>query len=261
MMALRIASLVAALVTITLNATYGFKTSTVLEYAILFAALNAALDVAKCACLAGAGRAWRNGQRVGAVILFLLFWPLLANSLWCGLSEVAFNRASEQTRFAADAQARTLAAEAHKKAASERADLEASPHYKSSTACALPKTSRERTLCTSHAAATARLHAAADALARQPADDPAPQITLLAAWTGYDLAVLLLATALWPIALAELAGSVGFWLTSKPGRTERRWNRFRKQKRQDTPPAATNASQPVPRANAPDKIRWPVIAP
>lgn len=260
MIMLRAASLVAALVTITLNATYGFKTSAVLEYAILFSALNAALDVAKCGCLAGASRAWRNRQPVGALLLFLLFWPLLANSLWCGLSEVAFNRASEQHHFETDTQARTLALAAHKRATAALADLEASPLYEDSTACALPKTNRQRTLCNKHSEITADLHAAADAIARQPANDPAPQITLLASWTGYDLSFLLLAAALWPVALAELCGSIGFYLAAQGSdRTERPLKRFWETKRKTPPPTQQTPPKPGARAVAPNAIRWPAI--
>lgn len=260
MMALRIASFVAAAVTITLNAVYGFKTSTVLHYAILFATLNAALDIAKCACLVGASRAWQTGQPVAAVLLFLMFWPLLANSLWCGLSEVAFNRSAEQSQFNADDGARTRAAATHRRAAAELERLEASPLYKSSTACALPKTQRERALCTSHASAKSERAGADATLTTKPAADPAPQITLLATWTGYDLATLLLATALWPIALAELCGSIGFYLSASPDRTGRRWNRFWKKNDAHQPPAPKTPPKPQARADA-QGIRWPVIAP
>lgn len=260
MMALRLASLVAAAVTITLNATYGFKSSPVLQYAILFAALNAALDIAKCACLVGASRAWREGQPLAAFILFVMFWPLLANSLWCGLSEVSFNRASEQTQFNADDGNRTRAAAKHKRAAADLLNIEASPLFKSSTACALPKTQRERTLCTSHAFAKKQVAEADAILATKPAADPAPEITLLAAWTGYDLATLLLATALWPIALAELCGSVGFYLSASPHRAGRHWNRFRKQNEPSSPPASRTSPKPQPTSKTQGSIRWPVIA-
>ncbi|MBX9861155.1 MAG: hypothetical protein K2Y42_00255 [Hyphomicrobium sp.] len=260
MMFLRLASLVAAAVTITLNATYGFKTSAVLQYAILFAALNAALDIAKCACLVGASRAWRTRQPVAAVLLFLLFWPLLANSLWCGLSEVAFNRASEQSQFNTDDGNRTRAAATHQRAGAELQTLEANPLFKSSTACALPKTQRERALCSSHASAKNTLREADAILIATPAADPSPQITLLATWTGYDMATLLLATALWPIALAELCSSVGFYLSASPARTGSRWNRFRRQN--EITPAQTpkTSPKPQPTPHAQEGLRWPVIA-
>ncbi|MBL8845202.1 MAG: hypothetical protein JNN24_05480 [Hyphomicrobium zavarzinii] len=260
MMVLRFASLVAAAVTITLNATYGFKTSAFLQYAILFAALNAALDIAKCACLVGASRSWRAGQPLAALILFLMFWPLLANSLWCGLSEVAFNRASEQSQFNADDGNRTRAAVNHQRTSAELLKLEASPLFKSSTACALAKTPRERALCTTHASAKSQLAEADAILATKPAADPAPQITLLANWTGYDMATLLLATALWPIALAELCGSVGFYLSASPDRTERRWYRFRKQNGATPSSTPETPPKPQPTPHTQEGLRWPVIA-
>lgn len=261
MITLRFAALVAAAVTITLNAAYGFKTSATFEYAILFAALNAALDIAKCACLAGANRAWHNRQPLSALILFLMFWPLLANSLWCGLSEVAFNRGHEQAKFTTDAQRRALARADHDRAAAELADLEASPLYVSSTACALPKTTRERTLCEKRADAATRLAAAADTLKHQAAADPAPQITLLATWTGYDLSALLLAAGLWPIALAELCGSIGLYAASTPtpARAEPRSKRFWPRKQASPPPTTKTQPKPDQRGQVPATIQWPAL--
>jgi hypothetical protein len=260
MIVFRIAAMVAALVTVTLNAAYGFKTSTVLEYAILFAALNAALDIAKCSCLVGASRAWQARQWLPATLLFLLFWPLLANSLWCGLSEVTVNRAAESTRYTTDIQSRQIATADHKRASDELTDLETSQPYRSSTACALPRTSRERTLCEKHADATMRLRQAGDTLAHQPAHDPAPQISLLASLTGFELPALLLAAAFWPVALAELCGSVGFYLTSRRGRTGRRSDHF-----EETSPALlVTTPETVPPApsrqpRTPTTVHWPTI--
>lgn len=259
MMAFRAAAYVAALVTVTLNASYGFKTSTALEYAVLFAALNAALDIAKCSCLAGAAGAWHAGHRIAGIVLFLLFWPLLANSLWCGLSEVTFNRAAETSRHETDTQARSIAAADHARASAELADLEASPLYKTSTACALPKTNRERTLCAKRAEASTKLRQAADALARQSADDPTPQLTLLSSITGVNLPALMLAAAFWPIALAELCGGVGFYLTCQSDRAKPRWNVFRRKSAATASPAVQTAPKPVPRTPAQTTVQWPTI--
>lgn len=260
MIVLRFASLVAALVTITLNAAYGFKTSTVLEYAILFAVLSAALDVAKCACLVGASRAWQTGQTLPAVLLFLLFWPLLLNSLWCGMSEVTFNRATETARHDTAAQIHQLAKDAHARAANQLADLEASPPFKSSTACALPRTARERTLCQKHAEASRRATLAADALTRPNATDPAPQLTLLAAWLGYDHGVLHLAASLWTVALAELCGSLGFYLSARRDHTERLHNRFWQRAAKTDAPIPKTVPAPVQRSPVPGKLHWPAIS-
>lgn len=261
MMVFRASACVAALVTITLNASYGYKTSTVFEYAVLFAALNAALDVAKCSCLVVAGQAWQRGQPMAALVLFVLFWPMLANSLWCGFSEVTFNRATETARHDVDSQARTLAATAHERAQATLTDLEASPHYKSSTACALPKTNREQTLCQKHAEALARLAAAATALTQDRALDPTPQLTLLASLTGIDTSALLLAAAFWPIALAELCGSVGFYLGSPSGRTKRRLPAFSDQTGHDPAPPPKTAPKPLSVSPTPSAIQWPALPP
>jgi hypothetical protein len=256
----RIAALVAAVVTITLNAAYGFKTSTVFEYAVLFAALNAALDIAKCSCLVGASRAWRSGQWLPAILLFLLFWPLLANSLWCGLSEVTFNRAAEATRYAADTQSRDLASAARKSASDELANLKASPYYKSSTACALPKTNREHQLCDNIEAATDQLRKATETLALQPATDPAPQMNLLASLTGFELPALHLAAAFWLIALAELCGSLGFYLSIKQSRADND-SYLSLVPRADTAAAIKATMHQAPKLDGAPAIRWPTVTP
>jgi hypothetical protein len=256
----RIAALVAALVTITLNAAYGFKTSTVFEYAVLFAALNAALDIAKCSCLVGASRAWRSGQWLPAILLLLLFWPLLANSLWCGLSEVMFNRAAEAARYAADTQSRDLASAAQKNASDELASLKASPYYKSSTACALQKTNRERQLCDRVQATTGELRKATEALASQPARDPAPQMSLLASLTGFELPALQLAAAFWLIALAELCGSLGFYLSIKRSRAKND-SGLSLFAQPDTATAIKATIYQEPKLDGAPTIRWPTVTP
>lgn len=103
---------------------------------------------------------------------------------------------------------------------------------------------------------TATINSSAAAITREASDDPAPQITLLASWTGFDLAVLLLATALWPIALAELTGSVGFYLSaSLSRRTERNQKRFWQFRANKASLGVKSDSTVVPSALSPS-IHW-----
>lgn len=256
MMVFRFAAMVAALVTVTLNAAYGFKTSAVLEYAILFAALNAALDISKCACFVGAAKAWHAGHRLAAALLFLLFWPLLGNSLWCGFSEITFNRSSEAARFQANAQGRDIIVADHQRITAELADLAASQLYKSSAACAVPKLNRERMLCDKHADALKKLQQIKARLIETPPNDPAPQMSLLVSLTGVDLAALTIAASFLPIALAELCGSLGFYLTTRRDGTGRRWKRFRRRSAVIDQPDTQNTPKPQPLSDDTPAIRW-----
>lgn len=223
MIALRLAAVVAALVTITLNAHHGFKASQVFEYAVLFAALNAALDVAKCSCLAGMHQAWRLSRYPAALLLFLLFWPLFLNSLWCGLSEVAISRAGEIEQHVAASQIRARAEVDYQRLIGEMATMKASPTFAASAACALPKSQTAREYCSKLAALQTSIAGISAELDRTHIKDPEPQLTLVAQLTGWELPQLQLGVALWPVLLAELVGSVGFYLGAggTPGRIGR----------------------------------------
>ena len=212
--ALRWAALVAATVTITLNATYGFKSSATLAYAVLFASLNAALDVAKCACLPVALHCWRQARHGSAILLCLLFVPLLANSLWCGLAEVSTNRATAQTTFADDADRRNRLSHDHQLLSAERDALIVNRVFNAAASCALPRTDSQRQLCSRYSQLNQQLVDLDVALTATRPHDPAPHVTWLATWTGLSLPMLLLASAFWPIALAELCSSLGFFVTN-----------------------------------------------
>lgn len=215
MITLRLAALVAALVTITLNAHNGFKSTTIFEYAVLFAVLFAALDIAKCSCLVGMRLAWQGSQPFATLLLFLLFWPLLINSLWCGLSEVTISRAkgADLSQAQNDARARTRADQ--ERVSRELAAMEANQTFSQSAGCALPKGRDARTFCTTYKTTKSALSAANRQLTSITPTNPYPQLTLLAELTGYDMASIAFSAALWPVLLAELLGSVGFYLSGR----------------------------------------------
>lgn len=214
--ALRWAAVVAAAVTITLNASYGFKSSATLTYALLFAALNAALDVAKCACLPVALHCWRTNRSAAALLLGLLFLPLLANSLWCGLAEVSANRAAAQTTFADDTDRRERLTREHQRLTTERQALTSNRLFATATNCALPRSDNQRQLCSQYSQLNQQLANLDTDLATTRAIDPAPHLAWLATWTGVSMPLLLLVSAFWPIALAELCSSLGFFVTNSP---------------------------------------------
>lgn len=260
-LALRFAATIAALVTITLNASYGFKASTTLDYAVLFALLNAALDIAKCACLPCARLAWQTGERTAALLLLALFLPLLMNSLWCGFAEVAFNRAAVQSTLTVAATTHDRATAEHRRLTRDLETLTANPLFEASAACAIPRTDRQRSLCSRHRDLMQARDRLTPDLSLAPPADPTPHLTLLAGWTGAPLPLLLIGTAFWPIALAELCGSLGFYLSARPqpDRTKRRHKRFWSLSEAEQPPPPQTAPQPLSSANGTPPLRWPTV--
>lgn len=256
MIALRLAAIIAALVTITLNAHHGYKSSVVVEYAVLFAILNATLDLAKCSCLVGMGKAWQQGRPVTALWLLALFFPLFANSLWCGVAEIVTSRAADTGQITVANQTRTRAEADHIRLTAELATMQASPTFTASAGCALPKSQNARDYCAKVDATKAALARTSQQLTAITPTDPEPQFTLAADLTGWSLASLKLTQALSLVVLAELVGSVGFYLSSRinskaPGKPAgRRWfsRRAKSAKTTENTPAALPGSFTAPSA-------------
>lgn len=274
MIILRLAALVAACLTIILNATYGFNSTPVFAYAVLFAVLNATLDVAKCSCLVGMSRAWHSGRRIAAVLLFLLFWPLLANSLWCGLSEMAIARSEGVAgRNRDNANAERLIAQ-HEQLTNQLRILQTNPLFKDTAACALPKTKSARALCEDVKATQASLRELDGKLSTTTIQDAQPQVNWLAEMTGWSLPQVQFGLALWPVFLAELVGSLGFYLTRKaPAKATQKpagwvsrsaqWWTARNAKNVSTAVLVTQEPKPAtPEIAAPQtpKLTWPPSA-
>ncbi len=274
MIVLRLAAIVAACLTIILNASHGFQTTTVFPYAVLLAVLNATLDLAKCSCLVGMSRAWHNGRRIAAFLLFLLFWPLLANSLWCGLSEIAIVRNESTAERNRDNDTATRVLAEHKRLTDTLNILRANSLFEESSACALPKTKAARTLCKTVEDTQGSLKELEGQLAQTTIQDAQPHITWLANMTQWPIPNVQFGLALWPILLAELVGSLGFYLTrSMPAKaTQTRTGWFSKLRRSPPANSAENVSMavlvtqeskpkiaPVTTSAAPPRLTWPPL--
>lgn len=254
MIALRLAAMVAALTTVTLNAHFGYTSTSVVEYAILFAVLNATLDLAKCSCLVGMNAAWQHRHVASAGLLFLVFWPLLAWSLFCGLSEVALSKGTAADRHIADTQARTRAEAEHARLTRELATMQANATFTATAACALPKSNTAREFCASVTATKAALAAAETKIAAKTTTDPQPHLTLLATVTGKRMEQVQFTVALVPVLLAELVGSVGFFLSGRAAPkapkqpVQRRWwlRATKSPPSIDTAPAASQEALAAP---------------
>jgi len=271
---LTLAAGVAAIVTIALNAHHGFRSSPVLHYAVLFATLNAALDIAKCSCLVGMGKAWAAGRPLSSVALFVLFIPLFINSLWCGVSEITISRGGTATQHVADTQTRARAEAEHARLAAELATMQANATFTATAACALPKSSQAKAFCTRIDDTKAALTRIEAQLAAPAPTDPQPHLSLVQKLTGLGLPTLQFADALKLVVLAEIVGSIGFYLglrinarpPQKPVQPVSWFEAVRKRLARKTPPAALlKASDappakpefPTPAATAPT-VTWKV---
>lgn len=210
MWALRFAATIAAIVTVVLNAHHGYISSTTIEYAVMLAALNAALDLGKTALIPAAVAAWRNGAYLIALISLTLFPPLFCNSVWNALSQVALTRSAAATTASHDIQSRDRDLETRRRKVAELSTLEANPSFQASAACALPKTKDARALCQTVTDVKTELDAIDTRLAKPAQADREPAITWLASITAMPHTVIALIVTSAPVLLAELLGSLGF---------------------------------------------------
>lgn len=215
MIALKTASLISAAATMVLNAHYGYSSSSIAFYAFMMAALSVAFDVAKCSMLVGASRAWHNQAYGVAGLCFVMFWLCLAYSLHAGVSQLAKDRDAAKASTVSDSEARIRADADYKRLTSELAAMQKAQVFTDTAACSLPKTRVLRDFCGKVEKTKSALKAAEQTIAAITAADPEPQITLFSALSGWSLPSIRFSLAIWPVLLAELCGSVGFYLSSR----------------------------------------------
>lgn len=210
MWSLRLAAAIAAIVTVVLNAHHGYISATTLEYAVMLASLNAALDMAKTALIPAAASAWRSGRYGIALTALALFPALFCNSVWNAMSQIALTRIAATASASHDTQARDRDAETRRRKVAELAMLQDSASFQASAACTLPKTKDARTFCKVVADINAEVVVLDTRLNASAASDPYPAITWLAEMTAQPHATIAFAVAMAPVMLAELLGSLGF---------------------------------------------------
>jgi hypothetical protein len=255
MWTLRIAAFVAAITTITLNALHGYKASTVFEYAVLFATFQAALDISKCTLIGVAARAFADRKLTVAVLALLMFPPLFANSVWNAVSQVVLVRDQGTASSVSDRERLQRTDASHARLTRELTTMQASPTFQATAACALPKSNEAKAYCANVARTKADLDRISTQLGTTTSADPEPQVSLVAAKLGWPAADVRFLLAVFPVILAELVGSLGFYLANvangaapKASRTSL-WTRWRSGR---AAPAsdAKNASAALPEASA-----------
>lgn len=237
MLILRFAALVSALTTIILNAHAGYIAAATPDYAILFATLSAALDVAKCSLIPAGVAAVRQRAYLVAFLAFALFPLLFANSVWNAVSQVTQSRETTKADATTGIAAHIRTEAVYKRLSNELVLMQANPTFAATASCALPKSRTARAFCAKVEATSKDLSAAEAALRNPTPADPAPQLTLLAAVTGQPLPTLTLTLNVIPVLLAELVGSLGFVIAAAtrtdtteqqpaPKASGRLWSRF-----------------------------------
>lgn len=261
MIALRLAAIVAAVVTISLNAHHGFAGADTLTFAIMFAALNASLDIAKCALIVAGVRAWRARARLVASISFLLFPLLFLNSVWNAVSQVSISRDAGKAHLSAQAQRRSYAEDARRNLIRRLSVLQENSLFAASAACSLPRTSAARALCENVKRAEAELAAAEASVTAIAPVDPAPHMTLLSAISGQSLPIITFSLAVVPVLLAELVSSFGFLIAAvgspeAPGRPSEQLSWLRRIKK--TKPSKSAPEAALTPSEAPSMAVWRV---
>lgn len=209
---------ICALATLALNAHYGWTSSAVLEYAVVMTALSIAFDLAKSTLLPAMVIAWRRRAPVTAVLCFLLFWPCLGYSLYAGLSQVAKDRDVARAGLVSNGEAREHTEALHKRLSAELATMLSAPTWEATSACTLPRSSTARAYC-EKVAATKRDIADAEAkLAGLSPISADPQLKLLAAVLAVPVPTLQLGVTFAPVVLAEIVGSLGFFIAALLGK-------------------------------------------
>ncbi len=253
MILLRLAAMIAAAVTVALNAHHGYTSASTLAYAVMFALLNAALDIAKCTLIPIGMRAVRTHSWTVAFVAFGLFPLLFANSVWNAVSQVAISRDAGKATAVAGLQTRQRAESEHKRLLAELALMQQSETFKATAACTRAINRVTRPLCDTVARTKTDIKATEAALAAIAPIDPQPQVTLLASLSGSSIPLLTFVLAVMPVLLAELLGSVGFFIAAQPASsaTERPQRRFRlpmlgqRRGKPKTPPSAASMSSPT----------------
>lgn len=218
MILLYISAGICALATLALNAHYGWTSSAVLEYAVVMTALSVAFDLAKSTLLPAMVFAWRRRARITAVLCLLLFWPCLGYSLYAGLSQVAKDREVARAGLVANGEAREHIEAQHKRLSAELATMIAAPTWEATSACTLPKSSTARSYCEKVAATKRNIAGAEAKLAGLSPVSADPQLKLLTSVLAVPVPTLQLGVTFAPVVLAEIVGSLGFFIAALLGK-------------------------------------------
>lgn len=277
MIVLRIAAVISIAVTMVLNAHYGYTSAASIPYAVLLATLSVALDLAKSSLLLAASKAWRMNAKGAALLLFIMFWPCLGYSLYAGVSQIAIARDESKAGKVAAVDIRARMEADYLRLTHDVTLAEASPIYTATSACTDVTRPPSKVFCAALATTKAQLATLGTTLSATTPVNPEPQLILIADVTHWSMAGLRFTVAIWPVLLAEMVGSLGFYLSSRisgkpPEKRVQRasWfaGRWRRPSPKTPPLPGSGAlaapfsppSLPSPRNPSPPKINWTLPA-
>lgn len=217
MNALWVSSLACAVTTMVLNAHYGWSTSSDPFYAGMMATVSVAFDVAKSSLLVAASVAWRRMAHFTALLCFLLFWPMLAYSIHAGVAQILRDRNAATASISLALEDRKRAEDEHRRLSTELTLMLSNPLYLQSAACTNLALRGSRESCGRIDQAKARIATLDAQLRIMRQTNPEPHVVAAAHALGWTVDMTRLALALAPILLAELCGSLGFYLAARLG--------------------------------------------
>jgi hypothetical protein len=198
----RLAVYAAIAVTMYVNGSYAWSKggSPADQFAMLGLAL--AIDGCKCSFLRVASLCKQDGRSLPAILLFFMWWPCLVYSTFAGYSYLHSNRTTVSTGKQASAEERQRAQAAHDQAAADLRLATANPLWTTTSACTTVAKGKPKDFCE-------------NILTRIAPTDANPEVTGLAANTGFTPERVQFLIALVPAILVELLASVGFYAIGK----------------------------------------------
>ncbi len=247
--------------TMTANASYAYGHANTHETQLAMVMLALTIDLAKATFLPAAARARLHGHRLGALLLVLLWLPALTYSTFAGYAYLTTTRAVATRDDEASAESRARTKADYDRAAADLATAKAHGDWSATGACTRPRTPQQRAFCRNVGATETKLNAAGAALADKRPVHVNPEITALAAVSGWPMTSVSFAIAVFPAVLIELVAGLGLYAlrgnairggpSHAPGRSQKHfWKRFRTGMHKTAP----NAPKPVPRSEALDAL-------
>lgn len=201
----------AILCTMFFNGSYAWEHAGATEHRVAAVALALTIDVAKASFLSAAAHMRTQGKWLGAIILFLLFWPALAYSTFAGYGYLATTRAVAGIAGQAASDEYARAKSDYDRLSADLATAKASEDWQATAACSRARTPAQRAFCQAVSTMQAKLDAASTTLSRTPPAAANPELTGLAAITGLSPATLLFLVAFFPAVLIELLAGFGLY--------------------------------------------------
>lgn len=225
MIVARLAVLGAIACTLWFNGSYAWSKGDTIVNQLGMVALALSIDLCKCSFLPAASLLWRSKWYLPALVLIPLWLAAFAYSTFAGYAYLTGNRSAVTITEEAAAGQRIRAQADYDAATADLAIGKRATDWTVSAACTAPRNHRQRSFCANVARTQSKLTAASDVLTRVAPVRIEPEVSVIAANTGWAASSIRLLVALVPAALIELVASLGLYALTGRALSERSGNR------------------------------------